>query len=144
MAVTEKTCTACHQVKSMDDFHIKKVIKGEVRFRSQCKICFNRINLEGKKKNPNYKKRKREFELKRKYGLDLETYENMKSNQNNLCAICNSPQRGKELHVDHCHSSGKVRQLLCSRCNLVLGQAGDNISLLEGCILYLTTHNNPT
>jgi hypothetical protein len=144
MDVAEKACIVCHQVKSMDDFYISKLKNGRVQLRNQCKICFNEITHEKHRSNPNYKKRKRNRDLKLKYGIDLEIYQNMKDSQNNLCAICESPEERRELNVDHCHSSGKVRQLLCNRCNLLLGRTGDNINLFERCIVYLKTHNQPT
>ena len=58
------------------------------------------------------------------YGLSFEQYERLKQEQNNLCAICRRPQNrqgGKqELDVDHDHQTGKVRGLLCNRCNRLL------------------------
>jgi hypothetical protein len=136
MTVVEKTCKVCHQVKSIENFGIE-VVNSRKYVRNQCKPCRYKLH----KSSPSSKERSREAKLKRKYGIDLEIYQNMKNTQNNRCAICESPEENRVLNVDHCHSSGKVRQLLCSRCNLVLGQAGDNISLLEKCILYLSTHN---
>lgn len=136
MTVTEKTCKECHQVKPEGDFKPHKVKEGRVYFRNRCRTCYNEI----RKADPNYRKNRRDRDLRSKYGIDLKTYQNMKSTQNDLCAICELPEERKELNVDHCHSSGKVRQLLCSRCNLILGQVGDNISLLEKYILYLNTH----
>lgn len=76
-------------------------------------------------KNPRWKGgrnliQKRNSFLKRSYGIDLEDYKRMKSAQRGLCAICGRPnkdKRGYDLYVDHNHQTGKVRGLLCSRCN---------------------------
>jgi hypothetical protein len=60
----------------------------------------------------------------KKYGLTILDYENLSSKQNNLCNICNMQPNGrwKNLHVDHCHETNKVRGLLCMTCNTFLGR----------------------
>lgn len=78
----------------------------------------------------------------KKFGISVDEYNTMVHNQNNSCAICNKPKelfdgRGNNFHIDHCHSSGKVRGLLCSNCNTGLGQFKDNIKSLENAIQYL-------
>lgn len=77
--------------------------------------------------------------LKTKYDLSLEEYNTMLLKQNHRCKICNSPNaKGRGcMHVDHCHETGKIRGLLCARCNLLLGKAEDNISILTSAIEYL-------
>lgn len=76
--------------------------------------------------------------LKSTYGITLEEYQAMVSSQNGLCFICGNPD--KKLAVDHDHSNGKVRKLLCLNCNRGLGAFGDNISLMERGIQYLKDH----
>ena len=57
-----------------------------------------------------------------KYGLSLEEVEKLLQQQNSLCAICNQPPVGqRKLCVDHCHTTGQVRGLLCLQCNTTLG-----------------------
>lgn len=65
---------------------------------------------------------RRERHLKQKYGIDLKQYEVMLKEQNYRCAICNKHQSHfkRSLHVDHDHKSGKIRGLLCFRCNHLL------------------------
>lgn len=139
MTVTEKTCKRCQQVKPVESFSLVSSGGGRRYLANRCKKCSHEV----RKARPNYKEYRKDSDLRSRYGIDLETYQNMKNTQNNRCAICESPEERRELNVDHCHSSGKVRQLLCSRCNLILGQVGDNISLLKKYILYLNTHNKP-
>jgi recombination endonuclease VII len=58
----------------------------------------------------------------RKYGLTVAEYDAMVEAQQGVCFVCSQPQpKGKRLYVDHCHTSGKVRGLLCRMCNLRLG-----------------------
>lgn len=64
----------------------------------------------------------REFNLKKKYGLTVEEYDQMLADQDGHCAICPvEPTPTKRLAVDHCHKTGKVRSLLCHTCNNHLG-----------------------
>lgn len=86
---------------------------------------------------------------KRNYGIDERTYKQMKETQNNQCAICGSEgfiigRNGhtERLCVDHCHSSGRVRALLCHNCNRGLGIFQDNIDNLKEAIKYLEKHND--
>jgi hypothetical protein len=64
----------------------------------------------------------------------------MVANQRSLCAICETAEpatRSGTWHVDHCHTSGKVRGLLCTRCNIGLGQFQDDPERLRAALLYL-------
>lgn len=57
------------------------------------------------------------------------------------CAICKIDLKDKKVHIDHCHSSGKIRGVLCELCNKGLGQFKDNITSLENAINYLKERN---
>lgn len=60
--------------------------------------------------------------LKHAYGISIETYDTILKSQDGVCALCTkSCATGKRLAVDHCHSTGKIRGLLCSHCNRSLG-----------------------
>jgi len=76
------------------------------------------------------------------YNLSLDQYNKMFEDQNGCCAICNITEKDnkKRLAIDHCHKTNKVRQLLCSNCNVVLGLLDDDISKFESCIRYLERH----
>ena len=76
--------------------------------------------------------------LRRTYGIGLEKYNSLLSEQSGVCAICkNECVSGKKLAVDHDHYTGEVRGLLCCKCNRGLGNFGDNIDLLKSAVLYL-------
>jgi Autographiviridae endonuclease VII len=73
-------------------------------------------------------------DLRRNYGLSLEEYNEMVKAQDGKCLICGD---SGTLNVDHSHKDGKVRGLLCSRCNTSLGLAREDIGVLEKMIAYL-------
>lgn len=78
--------------------------------------------------------------LLRNYGITYEDYLRLLESQDHECAICGtmeSDRKGGDLVVDHCHASGKVRGMLCQKCNLMLGNANDLISTLEQAVIYL-------
>lgn len=82
------------------------------------------------------------IDLKRKYGLTLREYEIMNDSQNGYCAICGKKNKtGWNLAVDHNHKTGKIRGLLCSACNLVVGASQEDIIILEQTIDYLKKYN---
>jgi len=80
--------------------------------------------------------------LMRTYGITLEDYNEMFSEQSGCCAICNTHQSEfkKSLCVDHCHTTGKVRGLLCQFCNTALGMMKDNPELLIKGAEYVNKH----
>ena len=117
-----------------------------------CKECENKRALESdrvtynkeyaKKKRaeqcPIFKRAERNQNLKRYYGITIDDFEKMYNSQNGKCKICHSDNNGKTFHVDHCHMSGRVRGLLCSKCNTAIGLLDENIVVLENAIKYLT------
>lgn len=76
----------------------------------------------------------RAVRLKREYGLTLEQYSQMLVDQNHQCPIC---ELEVKLVVDHNHDTGKVRGLLCGKCNKGLGIFADDTSRLTRAIVYL-------
>lgn len=77
--------------------------------------------------------------LRHMYGISMDEYNDLFEKQKGCCAICKKHQTEikKRLHVDHCHTTGKVRGLLCFSCNNALGQLNDDIELLKAAITYL-------
>lgn len=75
--------------------------------------------------------------LKKKYGITLEEYNLMLSNQKNQCAVCSTPPTNQRLHVDHNHVTGKIRGLLCQACNVSIGKMKENPELLRKLALYI-------
>ncbi len=84
----------------------------------------------------------RDYMRKYLYGITSEQFAAMLESQNGRCAICKTsePSGKGNWHVDHCHSSGKVRGLLCHFCNLMLGNAKDDVDRLTAAIEYINNH----
>lgn len=76
----------------------------------------------------------------RKYDLTKESFDEMVSRQDNLCVICE--QTMDRPCLDHCHTTGKVREALCIQCNAGLGNAKENPVILLNMVKYLEKHSN--
>ena len=86
------------------------------------------------------RERVRDCFLKRNYGISAADYERILISQNGVCAVCRATTHdgaGRRLHVDHDHTSGKVRGLLCTNCNAMLGQGKDSPLVLRAAADYL-------
>lgn len=77
------------------------------------------------------------YSLKRKFNLSEEEYTSMLHYQDGVCAICGNTSK-KALAVDHCHKTGKIRGLLCNRCNRGIGYLRDDPNVLNKASLYIT------
>jgi len=128
-----KKCSKCKLTLNEDDFY---------KHNRNCKKCHleNMKNYHSKNKDKvDLGKRKRS--LFKKYGVSLEQYDDMLHHQNGECAICKSKDVGRKgakyFNVDHCHSTGKVRGLLCHNCNIILGKIKDSKEWLSVAIKYL-------
>jgi len=91
----------------------------------------------------NFPERQRWRSLNYNYGLTREQYEVMVTAQEGKCAICRVDKpggKGKFFHVDHCHDSDRVRELLCHGCNTGLGAFKDDSELLRAAAAYLEKH----
>lgn len=82
--------------------------------------------------------------IKKKFGLTWEQYQSLILAQDNKCEICLKPPFGKrskaKLHLDHCHTTGKRRGLICGQCNTALGMVNDSRDILLRMISYLDRH----
>ncbi len=86
------------------------------------------------KEDPLYTRR---IWLKHRYGISIEDYNKMLIDQNGLCEICNLTMEEKDICIDHCHSTKKVRGLLHRTCNAAIGLLKEDVSILANAITYL-------
>lgn len=152
---TGRICCHCKIEKPFSSFCKDNGAGGVNGLHRECKECMSKrqrkyyqVNKErictrtqkNHKKyrlNPRHKEKERGRYLKRAYGITLKQYDKMFEEQNGNCAICDLPQLMKRLAVDHDHKTGKVRALLCDRCNFLLGATNDDETLLDKAKDYL-------
>lgn len=163
-----KKCTRCKENKELHRF--TKCINSKDGAYSQCKDCKSQLAREYRKNNPEkakeldrkrgakyrekskdtrkiyYNKNKNKFKnriILKKFGISLDDYNKMFEKQKGCCGICNTHQSefNISLAIDHCHTTGKIRGLLCNHCNMGIGLFNENIKTLEKSIEYLKQYN---
>lgn len=119
-----------------------RIFYGKATVKSKCGECSKQYNIKYQVEDKGKKHRK--WRLKTIYKITEEDFQNLITLQNNLCAICGKPQNGrwkKNLHIDHDHTTGKIRGLLCNLCNLGVGKFKDDPHLLRKAANYLEKSN---
>ena len=111
-------CIACREPFPLTEFYVHRAGSGRNSYDSRCNGC-----------------RKKEMIVHR-LGNSVEEYESLLSEARGLCAICHGSY-GDRPNVDHCHKTGKIRGVLCSRCNSGIGLFLDSTQLLDAAIRYL-------
>ena len=131
-----KKCSKCLEYKTFDNFY-----KRENRlcgYTSRCKSCLRQYKNVSLTSN-----RSRRNHFKKTYNITIAQYDEMLLKQNDCCAICKrhksevTVKRKNHLCVDHNHSTGKIRGLLCDKCNRGIGLLCDDIDILKNAIEYL-------
>jgi hypothetical protein len=161
-----KRCTKCGELRPLDQFYAAKGTRDGLR--GDCKLCFQarakaryplvrdraiararqwqlenperyRATLKRLRSTPEYKRRARNQYLMRKYGVTVDEYDELLAAQGGVCAICGRPPRDDiSLHLDHDHTTGERRGLLCFKCNNALGDFDDDPERLLRAYVYLT------
>lgn len=156
-------CSTCREAKPLDGYQPAVQRRG----CGQCRHCKFLAKRSRERSNPekyNQKKREyrarkgpeyrreiryrakerrpwieRHYNLMNNYGLSLDEYNKMLDSQGGACAICGIKHNtdGKSLYVDHDHGTGRIRGLLCRKCNTGLGLLGDGIEGIERVMKYL-------
>lgn len=151
-----KVCIKCKKQKSLSDFYKNKKYKDGIF--PYCKNCDKERKRKLYHNNPKIKKQQKKWrdnnkdkttlynwkhKIKRLYGLTTKQWEIKFNGQKGCCMICGIHQNElkSKLSVDHNHVTGKVRDLLCHRCNLLVGQFELNPGLLDTIAEYLERHN---
>ena len=163
---TEKVCKDCHLTLPIKTFQRYQIKSGD-GYTTNCKPCINkrsRQRHQQRKHDPEYRARRNAIArknkalkprsymgrrgewLKYKFGLTLEDYDKMLSDQNGVCAICQKEcKTGKGLGIDHDHkccsgekSCGKcIRGLLCSNCNGAIGMLQEDFKIIDRAKEYI-------
>lgn len=124
-----KCCSGSFEAKLI------KLRQGKGKFCSaECYNHFRKANKTDKKIQ------EKKDQIKHKYGLSMEEFEQMKIGQENKCSICKKTFVTTP-HIDHCHKTSRVRGLLCLKCNRGIGMLNDDIGNLERAISYLLSSN---
>ena len=137
-----KTCKICGETKPFTEYY--KTNKTGKYYHGKCKSCFVAKQQEGYTKEIG-----RDKNLRYTYGITLQQYNTMLLEQNYQCKVCGTTDPGGRqsgrggsadtMVVDHCHETGRVRGLLCHRCNRCLGLLSDEVTVLRNMIKYLET-----
>jgi len=126
-----RVCTKCHIEK--EEHHFSWANGAKTYRRGDCKPCAYR---------PKTIEQQRIAQRKHRYGVDNAEFMRLMDMQKGLCAICNvglkeNGERNIKPCIDHCHTTGAVRGLLCHRCNVALGLLDDDIERLNKAVEYL-------
>ena len=131
----------------------KNKVKGDIRLTNLVQMNPGLPDVDpstyGKAHRAAYPLQYRDKELRKNFGIGLEEYQAMFVAHGGVCAICKQPETaargGKDLwlSVDHNHTTGKLRGLLCSNCNRGIGCFGDDQVKLGNAISYLACHAEP-
>jgi len=144
-----KLCTKCGETKDLTCF--SKNLSTKDKLSCWCSPCNrqakkishakhkaknNATSRAWKLANP---EKQREITLKGLYDLTPAQWDIMFVSQNGCCAICGTHQSAlrRALHTDHCHVTGKVRGLLCRKCNTAIGMLRDDPALTKSATDYL-------
>jgi hypothetical protein len=140
-----KRCLQCEKEKSLDQFRYRKIRKNH---ESYCKACEAINNREWYRRNK-AKLKSRDFVRNcKKFGLSIDQYWAMHRQQDGKCDICKQPEVSKRagaiknLAIDHCHKSGKIRSLLCHGCNTAIGLLREDLKSAEALLNYLKKFKN--
>jgi len=146
-----KTCSKCKASRPLADFSCRTGYSD--RYRAQCRSCRSLYTRAYLADNPDAQERIRGYPRKaessvalrnrmrvQRYGISADRYDRLLKDQRGICAICGcGPEKSANgvLGVDHCHETGRIRGLLCSRCNSAIGQLGDTVVGLMRAVCYL-------
>ncbi len=123
-----KLCNGCSLEKPLEEYYIIKSKRNKQGIYHLCKQCCATQKVR-------MKDYYRDWELKKKYGISLDTYKKESESRSNCCDICG--KQTTSLHVDHCHKTSKVRGYLCGSCNRGIGLLQDSHEIAYKASIYL-------
>ena len=131
-------CSRCRLRRPLSDFY--RSARDKSGFVSICRECTaEKVMLWREGNQESDKRRKRQYHREAKYGISLEAFNVLLESQGDRCAICKiSVLPTDDVCVDHSHETGRVRGILCRRCNTGLGMFKDSTATLRLAIDYLS------
>lgn len=132
----EMECKKCGQVQALQEFRPLKL----PRRRWTCRTCHRERCRELRDLKQAERRAYHQRHRCKRFGITTDDYDRMLADQDGLCAICTRPLGSRGQTIDHCHATGRVRGIVHSHCNLVIGNASDDIDVLRGAITYLQKH----
>lgn len=138
-SVDSKECPFCRELLPASEFGVENRRRDGLTTR--CRQC-RRNTRVNEKVDPRIS---RDANLRWRFGIGLAEFEAMDAMQGGMCAACGNPPDGrahntKVLHVDHCHRTGAIRQLLCARCNTALGLLNEDPDRIAALGAYIARH----
>lgn len=131
-------CYECEQVHPVSAFGKVTFGDGERGVRRVCRKCLSARQVAYYNRDLASAQRYWWERSIAKYGLTSETWNALFDSQGRKCAICGAQENGKKrFHVDHCHATGVVRGILCTKCNVGIGALQDDPSVIRVALLYL-------
>lgn len=143
-----KKCSRCHADKPIGEFHARTEPHRYGELRHECKSCHHARGKAWRAANRERDRRTgRALHLRRQFGITLEDEARMIAACGNRCEICGLPPAGtgrstSRLHVDHDSNTGKVRGLLCSKCNQGIGMFNHESQRLIDAAAYLAKRSS--
>jgi hypothetical protein len=139
-----KICNTCKEEKDETAFYFS----GNYIYH-HCKKCNSEKSKQWYQINKDIKKESSlKWHYKSKYGLTFEQRQALFDKQEGKCAVCNcdvhldGTKNATQAVIDHCHTSGKVRGVLCNTCNQGLGFFKDDVTVIQNAIKYLKENTN--
>ena len=117
--IVKQCCSTCEVIKPISDYSFRR--KRGI-YLTNCKAC-QRIK-----------------QVVKTYNVSAEKAISLMNNH--TCGICKSDVYGQNQHVDHDHSTGKARDILCNNCNRAIGYFQEDIDILNNAIKYINKHND--
>jgi hypothetical protein len=152
MRIYWKECSKCEKYKELEEFNKRSSTKDG--YRPECKECQASNNKTYRSNNTRVRiptsgssqYRARVAQIRRDFNLSEEQIVCMMDEQSGCCGICGDslvyPESIKTYCIDHCHSTGGVRGLLCSNCNAGIGLLGDTLDSVKKAVKYLEECND--
>jgi hypothetical protein len=156
--ILSKTCSVCHREKALAHFSKNYGFKDGLLNRCNlCKSAASKVFYKNNKEKilahvrahaRRNKDKVKNRVLKKYFGITLSDYNSRLEKQANCCAICNEQETHKanngnkirSLAVDHCHKTGKIRGLLCTKCNTAIGLLRDDVLIMGRAMEYIAQY----